>query len=179
MSVLVLMGVAGSGKSTLAGMLAARLGWELCEGDDLHPAQNVAKMAAGTPLTDADRRPWLDRIAAWIRAHEDGIVTCSALRRSYRDALRGPQVRFVWLDGTREQLTARLTARVGHYMPVALLDSQLATLEPPGPDEHAIRVDISEPTAAQADVVMAELADHSAPSAQRASQEPPPPNQKG
>jgi gluconokinase len=177
MTVLVLFGVSGCGKSTLGGMLAARLGWELCEGDDLHSAENVAKMAAGTPLTDADRLPWLERIAAWIRAHHDGIVTCSALRRSYRDVLRGSpagHVRFVWLDGTREQLAARLTARVGHYMPVALLDSQLATLEPPDPDEHAIRIDIAQPTATQADEVMAALAAGPAPPA---GPEPPPPPQ--
>jgi gluconokinase len=159
-TVLVLMGVAGSGKSTLAGVLAGRLDWPICEGDDLHTPQNVAKMRAGVALTDADRRPWLDRIADWIRAHPDGIVTCSALRRSYRDVLRrtdDADVRYVWLDGTREQLAARLTARVGHYMPAGLLDSQLATLEPPGTDENVIRVDIGRPTAAQADAVIAAL----------------------
>ncbi|HEY2297395.1 MAG TPA: gluconokinase [Jatrophihabitans sp.] len=161
MTVLVVMGVSGTGKSTLAGMLAARLDWDLCEGDDLHPPENIAKMAAGIPLTDADRIPWLERVGAWIREHVDvgrsGIVTCSALKRSYRDVLRGPDVRFVWLDGTRDQLVARLTARVGHYMPVALLDSQLDALEPPGTDENAIRVDIAAPVAEEADEVVAAL----------------------
>ena len=133
--VLVLMGVSGCGKSTVAALLAGRLGWDFEEGDDLHPAANVAKMAAGHPLDDADRRPWLAAVAAWIRQHTDagrpGIITCSALKKSYRDVLRGDRVMFVYLAGTREQIAARLAARHGHFMPPALLDSQFATLEPP------------------------------------------------
>ena len=145
-TVLVLMGVSGSGKSTIAGVLAGRLGWDLAEGDDLHPEANVAKMAAGQPLTDADRAPWLVRVAAWIRAHTEagrpGLITCSALKRRYRDELRGDGVVFVYLAGTHDQIARRLAARHGHYMPASLLDSQLDTLEPPGPDENAIRVDV-------------------------------------
>jgi len=142
------MGVSGCGKSTVAGLLARRLSCDLVEGDDLHPAENVAKMTAGVPLTDADRLPWLRRIAAWIadRADtgRDGVVTCSALKRSYRDLLRGPGngVLFVYLRGTKEVIGQRLAARHGHYMPPSLLDSQFADLEPPGPDEPAIAVDI-------------------------------------
>lgn len=145
--VLVLMGVSGSGKSTVAGLLAGRLGWDLAEGDDMHPAQNIAKMAARHPLDDADRWPWLRRIAAWIRAHTDegrpGIVTCSALKRRYRDVLRGDNVVFVYLAGTREQIAARLASRHEHFMPAAMLDSQFDALEPPGADEEAVTVDIT------------------------------------
>jgi gluconokinase/shikimate kinase len=159
--VLVLMGVSGCGKSTVAGLLAGRLGWDLAEGDDMHPPENVAKMAAGHPLTDEDRWPWLRRIAGWITEHtadgRPGLVTCSALKRSYRDVLRGQHVTFVFLDGTREQIETRLRARHGHFMPVSLLDSQFATLEPPGPDEHALRVDITPPPAEQAEFIISSL----------------------
>lgn len=145
--VLVIMGVSGSGKSTVAGLLAGWLGWELAEGDDMHPPANVAKMASGHPLTDADRWPWLDRVAAWIREHtaarRPAVVTCSALKRSYRDVLRGDGVVFVYLAGSRELIGRRMAARHGHFMPAALLDSQFAALEPPGPDERAITVDIT------------------------------------
>ncbi|MEP7019041.1 MAG: gluconokinase [Pseudonocardiales bacterium] len=145
--VLVLMGVSGSGKSTVAGVLAGRLGWDLAEGDDMHPPANLAKMAAGHPLDDADRLPWLQRIAAWIRGHVNanrpGIVTCSALKRSYRDVLRNERVVFVYLAGSSDQIAARLAARHGHFMPPALLDSQLEALEPPDPDEKAITVEVS------------------------------------
>jgi gluconokinase len=141
------MGVAGSGKSTLGRLLAGELGWDFCEGDDLHPPANVAKMAAGHPLTDEDRWPWLARVRAWIDEHaaagRPGVITCSALKRAYRDALRAPDVVFVHLNGTRDILTERITARGGHFMPVTLLDSQLADLEPPTPDERAISVDIA------------------------------------
>jgi len=159
--VLVIMGVAGSGKSTVAGLLAGRLGWDLAEGDDMHPAANIAKMAAGHPLTDEDRWPWLARVADWIRehtaAHRPGIVTCSALKRSYRDVLRGDGVIFVYLAASRELIAHRLAARHGHFMPAALLDSQLATLEPPGPDEQAITVDVSGSPAETASLIMAAL----------------------
>lgn len=144
--VLVVMGVSGTGKSTVATLLAGRLGWDLEEGDDLHPAANVRKMAAGEPLTDQDRRPWLDAVAAWITEHttagRPGVITCSALRRRYRDRLRGDHVLFVHLTGTRSLLEERLTARVDHFMPAALLDSQLETLETPGPDENVLTVDV-------------------------------------
>jgi gluconokinase len=144
--VLVVMGVSGTGKSTVAGLLAGHLGWPLQEGDDLHPAANVEKMEQGIPLTDDDRWPWLDKIGEWIdergRRDEPGIVTCSALRRSYRERLRRPNVVFVYLAGTRESIRRRMAARAGHFMPLSLLDSQLATLEPPGPDERVITVDL-------------------------------------
>jgi gluconokinase/shikimate kinase len=147
MPVLVIMGVSGSGKSTVAGMLAGRLGWDLAEGDDMHPPANVAKMAAGHPLDDADRWPWLDQIAAWIREHAEagrpGIITCSALKKSYRDVLRGDHVVFVDLVGTHDQIAARLTARHGHFMPAGMLDSQIETLEPPSAEEDAIRIDVA------------------------------------
>jgi len=157
------MGVSGCGKSTVGGVLAGRLGWPLAEGDDLHPAENVAKMAAGHPLDDDDRRPWLARIREWIDgrlgAGESGIVTCSALKRRYRDVLRGDggDVVFVYLHGTREQLLGRLTARQGHFMPASLLDSQLADLEPPQPDERAIQIDIGPAPAVQAKTIVERL----------------------
>jgi carbohydrate kinase (thermoresistant glucokinase family) len=159
--VLVIMGVAGSGKSTLAGLLAGRLGWDLAEGDDMHPAANIAKMAAGHPLDDADRWPWLARVAEWIAARtatgRPGIVTSSALKRRYRDKLRGPSVVFVYLAGSRELIARRLAARQGHFMPPALLDSQFAVLEPPDPDEQAITVDITGSAASEADSVIRTL----------------------
>ncbi|OYD67042.1 gluconokinase [Rhodococcus sp. OK302] len=144
--VLVVMGVSGSGKSTVGGMIAGAMGWDLQEGDDLHPQANIEKMAAGHPLCDEDRWPWLDKIARWITeradAGEPGIVTCSALKRSYRDVLRGDNVVFVHLAGSRDQIGQRLTARLDHYMPPSLLDSQISTLEPLDPDEQAIIVDV-------------------------------------
>jgi gluconokinase/shikimate kinase len=159
--VLVLMGVSGSGKSTVAGLLAGRLGWDLEEGDDLHPPQNVAKMAAGQPLTDDDRWPWLAKVAEWIQEHtaigRPGVITCSALKRAYRDVLRGDHVVFVYLAGTHDQIAGRLAARHGHYMPPSLLDSQLAALEEPDPDERFIRIDIDAGSAAEADRITAAL----------------------
>ncbi|MDQ3886409.1 MAG: gluconokinase [Actinomycetota bacterium] len=135
------MGVSGSGKTTLAQELSRQLGWEHAEGDEFHPPANVTKMRYGTPLTDEDRRPWLRRIAEWISHHEkvgkNIIVTCSALRRVYRDLLRDghPSVFFVHLDVARDVVEHRVAHRYGHYMPASLLDSQLATLEPLEPDE--------------------------------------------
>ena len=140
--VLVIMGVSGSGKSTVAGLLAGRLGWDFAEGDDLHPASNVAKMHAGQPLTDEDRWPWLESIAAWIREHTDagtpGVVTCSALKKRYRDVLRGDGVVFVFLEGSKDRISDRLASRHGHFMPPALLDSQFDALEAPSGDENFI-----------------------------------------
>jgi carbohydrate kinase (thermoresistant glucokinase family) len=145
-TVLVIMGVSGCGKSTIAALLAGRLSWPFAEGDDMHPPEIVAKMHAGHPLTDTDRRPWLERIAAWIdeqiAAGRSALVTCSALKRSYRDLLRREQVMFVYLHGDFEVISRRLAARQGHFMPAALLESQFADLEPPTADEQAIRVDI-------------------------------------
>lgn len=142
----VVMGVAGCGKTTIAELLAARLGWPHAEADDFHPEANVAKMASGIPLTDADRQPWLESLRDWITSqHQDVVVTCSALRRPYRDTLRGSSanVRFVHLHGSRELLAARMGARTDHFMPVSLLDSQLATLEPLEPDEDGIVIDVA------------------------------------
>ena len=149
MAILVVMGVAGSGKTTIAAALAERLGWRLLEGDAFHPPANVAKMAAGTPLTDDDRWPWLRAIAAEIDAIRaaggSAVVACSALKRAYRDVLIGDRadVRLVYLQGTRTLIGERLAARKGHFMPSALLDSQFATLEKPTADEDAVILDIS------------------------------------
>ena len=142
--VLVIMGVAGCGKSTVAALLAGQLGWDFQEGDDLHSAENVEKMASGQPLTDDDRWPWLDAVASWIREHDfagiPGLVTCSALKRAYRDRLCAPRVVFVYLAGDHGEIRNRLSARINHYMPPALLESQLAWLEPPAADERAVTI---------------------------------------
>jgi gluconokinase len=148
-STLVVMGVSGVGKTSVADELVARTGWDFVEGDDLHPPANRAKMAGGTPLEDGDRWPWLRRVAAWIgeqeRAGRSGVVTSSALKRSYRDLLREghPSVWFVHLVAPPERIRDRVNARRGHYMPPSLLDSQIATLEPLGEDEPGFRVDTS------------------------------------
>jgi gluconokinase len=142
----VVMGVSGSGKTTVAVDLARRLGWEFTEGDDHHPPENVAKMRSGVPLDDADREPWLAGLAAWIGEREDAgrsvVLTCSALRRRYRDRLRegNDSVWFAHVDVPESVLTERLAARKGHYMPSSLLGSQLATLEPLQDDEPGITV---------------------------------------
>lgn len=156
---IVIMGVAGCGKSTAGEALSARLGIPYVDGDDLHPAANVEKMRAGTPLTDADRWPWLDRVADTLREKAPVIVGCSALKRSYRDRLRkgtGAEVTFIHLAGSRDLIAARMAARSGHYMPLSLLDSQFAALEPPGPEE-AITVDIDRPLAALVDRMLLAL----------------------
>lgn len=146
---IVVMGVSGCGKSTVAQALAARLVLPFIEGDDLHPPQNVARMAAGTPLTDADRHGWLQALAERLAAAADtgAVATCSALKRGYRDLLRArvPGLRWVYLAGEPALLAQRLQARNGHYMPASLLQSQLDTLEPPRPDEAPITVTISLP----------------------------------
>lgn len=145
--VLVVMGVSGSGKSTVARILVDRLGWDFAEGDDMHPQANIDKMAAGHPLNDEDRRPWLAKIAAWIHEHLDagqpGIVTSSALKRAYRDQLRAPGVVFVHLTGSRELLADRIGHRRGHFLPPSLLQSQLDILEPPDADEAAVVLDVA------------------------------------
>ncbi|MGQ0576907.1 MAG: gluconokinase [Pseudonocardia sp.] len=143
---LVVAGVSGVGKSTIAAELVARTGWAFQEGDELHPAPNVAKMAAGAALDDRDRGPWLHRVAGWIGAQEsagrDAVVTCSALRRTYRDVLCAghPSVRFVNLLAPPELVQRRLAARQGHYMPPSLLATQLDALEPLDPDEPGVQV---------------------------------------
>jgi gluconokinase len=159
--ILVIMGVSGSGKSTIAAALVERLGWPFEEGDALHPAANVAKMAAGVPLADADRAPWLAAVAAWINARqvagEPGIITCSALRRRYRDALRGSGVVFVYLRGPKELIKERVVERKGHFMPASLVDSQVEALEPPEPDEHSITVDARAGVAAEVEEIIDRL----------------------
>jgi carbohydrate kinase (thermoresistant glucokinase family) len=161
--VLVVMGVSGSGKTTIAHELVRKLGWPFQEGDDLHPPANVAKMHAGRPLTDEDRWPWLDAIARWIdaqlAARAPGIVTCSALKRIYRDRLIDGRkgVRLVYLHASRALLAERLAHRTGHFMPASLLDSQLATLEPPAADEHPLAVDLGESPERVADTIIAML----------------------
>ena len=143
----VIMGVSGWGKSSVGAGLAARLGLNYRDGDDLHPPENVAKMRAGMPLTDADRWPWLDRVGQVLLAEAPVIVGCSALKRAYRDRIRtaaGGPVTFVHLAGSQEVIAARMALRQGHYMPLSLLDSQFAALEPPTAEE-AITVSIDQP----------------------------------
>lgn len=166
-TVLVVMGVSGVGKTTIARSLAARLGWDFADGDEFHPQANIDKMASGHPLTDDDRWPWLHAIAEWIAEHvsagRGAVVACSALKRSYRDILRGPGVVFVYLAGDRATIARRIGGRHGHFMPESLLDSQLAALEPPGPDESAIAVDIGPGPSQIVDQVVRQL--RSAPGA--------------
>src|SRR5207342_531694 len=158
-TILVVMGVSGSGKTTIAKALADRLGWAFEEGDDLHPGSDIAKMHSGHPLDDRDRWPWLEKVAAWIdgwrQAGKAGVITCSALKRRYRDFLaRGrPEVRLLYLHGDIELIAARVAARKGHFMSASLLDSQLATLEEPGPDEYPIYADVARPV----DDIIAEI----------------------
>ena len=160
---LVVMGVTGTGKSSVARALQENLGWRFAEGDDLHPASNVAKMAAGTPLQDADRWPWLDAIGAWTSEQDlnglSTIVTCSALRRAYRDRLRqaASGTVFVHLVGTPALLESRLQGRAGHFMPASLLPSQLAALEPLQPDEQGFDVSVDAPVATIASEALARL----------------------
>ena len=160
---LVLMGPAGTGKSTVLAALADRLAWPTLEGDALHPPENVAKMAAGIPLTDADRMPWLDAVSAWIgereRQRTSSIVTCSALRRRYRDRLRDghPWVWFVHLDLPADVLRQRIEGRSGHFMPASMLESQLATLEPLEPDEPGPTLSALAPPTALADQIVEAL----------------------
>ncbi|MBC7729416.1 MAG: gluconokinase [Microbacteriaceae bacterium] len=157
------MGVSGCGKTLIGRALAQALALQFIEGDELHPPRNVALMAAGTPLTDADRADWLATIAArlsWAQATGQGlVVSCSALKRRYRDLLRSacPGLRLVHLQGSAALLHQRMLARTGHYMPAALLDSQLATLEPPAADEGAISVDIGPPPDQVAATALARL----------------------
>ena len=144
---LVVMGVSGSGKTTVAELLAKKLGWPFMEGDRVHPPANVEKMRQGIPLTDTDRAPWLDRIGeelkSWAAAGKSGVLTCSALKRAYRDRIRSarPDVRFVYVKGSETLIEARVAARHHEYMPASLLRSQFDTLEEPTPDEQAVTVD--------------------------------------
>ena len=147
-SVLVVMGVSGSGKTTVAALLAGRLGWELGDADDWHSPANVRKMHGGTPLSDADRWPWLRSIAAWIDATRStgrhAVLACSALKRAYRDILIGERedVRLVYLRGEEGLIEQRQAARLNHYMPASLVRSQFEALEVPGADERPLVVDV-------------------------------------
>lgn len=159
----VVMGVCGCGKSTVGERLARELGALFIEGDAFHPPANVARMAAGIALTDADRQGWLEALAAQLadarRAGRSVVLACSALKRRYRDVLRqgAPDLRVVHLAGDRAMLAVRLSARQGHYMPASLLDSQLATLEAPGPGELAITLDAGAPTDALVQSALTQL----------------------
>lgn len=166
--ILLIMGVSGSGKTTVGALLAGRLQWPYAEADDFHPPANLRKMRAGEPLTDEDRMPWLHAIGAWIdeqiAAGRPAVVSCSALKRSYRDVLRGPgsgrdpaQLRLIYLEGDRELIARRMAARHGHFFPATLLDSQFRDLEPPEPDEHAIVVPIARTPADIADEILTRL----------------------
>lgn len=157
------MGVSGSGKTTVGSMLAQRLGWPFQEGDDLHPQANIDKMRAGNPLTDADRGPWLELIADWVDqrldAGQNGVITCSALKRAYRDVInrREHGVVFIYLDGSRETVALRLASRHGHFMPPHLLKSQFEDLDRPAPDEPAISVGVDAPPQQIVDAVIENL----------------------
>lgn len=162
-AVIVVMGVASSGKTSLGERLAEKLGWPFRDADTFHPPANVAKMSAGIPLTDEDRKPWLAAIAAWIddlrTTGGNGIVTCSALKKAYRDVIVGkrPDVALVYLKGSRELIGQRMAARQHHFMPPSLLDSQFATLEEPGPDEKPLVVQVEASKEAIVEQVVREL----------------------
>jgi gluconokinase len=148
---IVVMGVSGSGKSTVGAALAQRLVVPFADADAFHPDANIAKMAAGEPLDDNDRSPWLEAIGEWLTRHADGgVMSCSALKRDYRDQLRAhcPGVEFLHLSGSPELIARRLAGRSGHFMPASLLKSQFDTLEPLGPDERGVTVDVTEPVEA-------------------------------
>jgi len=145
--IVIVCGVAGVGKTTIGRLLAQELGWEFYDADDFHPAANTEKMKAGIPLTDEDRWPWLARLRQLIErclaAHENAVLACSALKRSYRDRLRvSEEVQFVFLRASRARVSEHLQWRRGHFMPAALLDSQFTDLEEPQADEHALMVDV-------------------------------------
>ncbi|ASW90375.1 gluconokinase [Mycobacterium marseillense] len=153
----VVMGVSGSGKSTVGAALARRMRVPFVDADTLHPAANVAKMAAGHPLDDDDRHPWLDTVGEWLSAHRDGgVASCSALKRTYRDQLRAhcPGVEFLHLSGSADLIADRMAARTDHFMPAALLRSQLDTLEALGPDEAGMTVDAGRDVDAIVDAVL-------------------------
>lgn len=157
----VVMGVSGSGKSTVGAALADRLRVPFVDADTLHPAANVAKMAAGVPLDDDDRYPWLERVGEWLAGHRDGgVASCSALKRAYRDYLRArcPPVAFLHLAGSPELIGRRLAARTGHFMPAALLRSQFETLQPLGADEAGVTVDVDHGVDRIIEAVLAALA---------------------
>jgi gluconokinase len=162
-SALVVMGVSGSGKSTVGKRLAKRLGWTMAEGDSLHPPGNVEKMRQGVPLTDADRGPWLDRIGellkSWAAEGRSGLVTCSALKRAYRERLLAvrPDLRFVYLKGSEALIAERVKARHHEYMPASLLKSQFETLEEPLPGEPVVVIDAGATPEAEVEAIVEAL----------------------
>jgi gluconokinase len=157
----VVMGVAGCGKTSVGNALASRLGWQFIDGDALHPPANIQKMESGVPLTDADRLPWLQQVGQSLRDHAGTIaIGCSALKRSYRDIIRGAageKVCFLFLDGSRELIEKRMSERTGHFMPLSLLDSQFATLERPQADEDAVIISIDGDLASIIDQITGKL----------------------
>ena len=159
----LVMGVSGSGKTTIGTLLAQRLGCVYAEADSFHPPANIAKMHAGQALTDEDREPWLRAIAEWItsceEAGETAVVSCSALKRSYRDRLREnhKHVRVIYLHGTAEMLHERVLKRKGHFFPADLLASQLSALEPPTPDEHVLEIENVPPPSSVVDEILSHL----------------------
>ncbi len=161
--IIVLMGVSGCGKSTVGQALSQALGWPFRDADSFHPPSNVAKMSSGQPLTDADRKPWLEAIAAWIDARQaagqPAIVSCSALKRRYREVIVGQRagVHLVHLSGSFEVIAARMAARRHHFMPASLLESQFAALEPPGADERVLTVNVGQPPEALVREILAGL----------------------
>lgn len=162
--IVVVMGVSGSGKTTVGQLLAARLGVPYADADEFHPAANIAKMSAQVPLDDRDRLPWLRSIAGWIHNQSDrgGVISCSALKRSYRDVLREPGVSvwFLHLAGDQALIASRVAARPGHFMPAALVESQYSDLEPLRPDESGLVVDTAQDPAAIVELAAAELSKH-------------------
>ncbi|MFY0409263.1 gluconokinase [Solicola sp. PLA-1-18] len=160
----VVMGISGTGKTTVGELVAQRLGLEYSDADVFHPQANIDKMSAGTPLTDEDRWPWLEAIGAWLAERDatGGVVSCSALRRAYRDVLTGaaPRARFLHLDGDIELIRERVAHRSGHFMPVSLLESQKDTLVPLGDDEPGLRVDVADSPDQIADAFLADLEQH-------------------
>ena len=154
--ILVVMGVSGVGKTTIGRLVADRLGWRFIDADDHHPAANVAKMAAGTPLEDTDRWPWLDALNEILRKERDAVLACSALKESYRKRLLAglAETRVVFLEGSKALIASRLAARKHRYMPASLLDSQFATLEPP---VDAIRIDVAQPVEASVAAILGSL----------------------
>jgi gluconokinase len=165
-SIILVMGVSGSGKTTIGAMLAGRLHCQYAEADDFHPIANIQKMAAGHPLTDEDRWPWLHAIGAWIDEQiatgKPAVVTCSALKRAYREVLRRPAVQIVYLNGSRELIAARLAARHGHFFRPAMLDSQFADLEPPAPDEDVLTVSAGDSPKVIVDEIIEAMQSHDA-----------------
>jgi gluconokinase len=156
------MGVSGSGKSTVGAALAHRLAVPFADADDFHPSVNIVKMAAGEPLSDDDRYPWLEAVGQWLANHEaGGVMSCSALKRSYRDSLRShcPRIEFFHLTGSPELIGRRQAGRRGHFMPSVLLKSQFDTLEPLAPDEHGVAVDVGSSVEAIVERVMTYLSD--------------------